>query len=150
MSEILLNQQRKGQIVKYVIMGLALECFGCLVFILISSRTSLGRVGKPVIVTTTVIGILLLLVFAARNQKLKSLLLLSLLLAFGYSLFETIIGFLWFPGIVKDIEFLSLSHLIGFAIWTTVLFVIHAFVSVVCRSLWILFTKIPCKVDMEI
>lgn len=121
---------------KFLLLGLFVECCSTLGFIFISSlifisNTSMRSMGKIFFVSTFVLGAILVFGFAAKVLSKRKLFFLAFLLAFGYVSFETFIAFMWFPGIRKEIYFWSFNNLIGFFNVTVTLFAVYSLISYV-------------------
>jgi hypothetical protein len=95
---------------RYTIFGLLIEVAAILSFIGIA-RTALAFPGKQIIIVVFLIAIIALLFMAMRLLSFRNLMLLAAFLTIGFIATYQMLGFAFFPGLVKDIAPLSLEHL---------------------------------------
>ena len=97
-------------LVRFTILGLLIEVVAILSFIGIA-RVALASPGKQITIIVFLILIIVLLVWAVRILSLKELVLFAVFLTIGFMAIYQILGFAFFPGLVKDIIPLSSEHL---------------------------------------
>jgi hypothetical protein len=105
----------------FLVMGIVIETLAVLSFVGIAG-TAFSVPGKQITVAVFLIAIIVLLVVSVRLFSLRLLVLLSAFLAIGATCVYQILGFAFFPGLVKDIASLSLEHFKTAGIVTLVIF----------------------------
>lgn len=118
-------------LLKYLVIAFLIECF-CLVGFVLVSKTSFANIGKYLFLILFVMAVAVVLAAATRILSMKKLFLLTIFLTISYALFYDILGFLLFPGLVKDIILFSFDHLIGFLLMSICLLVFH--ISIILLS----------------
>ena len=121
--------------VKWTLIGIATECVAFLSFIFVA-RTPWGSWGKFVCIVIFFCSTLAFLGYVARSMEPKELIRMGAHIGAGVVIFIQIVGFSFFPGIIKDATFLSLFHLelIGIQFFS-----LFAFNSIVALIAWALF-----------
>ena len=109
--------------------GIFLQLLGTIMFIEVSG-TTFGSLGKPCVIVIFVIATSILLIRAAKIYSQKTMFLLAALLATSTVFMHQLLGFFLFPGLLKDMSFLSREHII-----LTVLVFVFAFLLYVAGSL---------------
>lgn len=99
-----------GQALKYILIGIAIEAVGLLGFILLSKLPG-SNLTKPTILILSVVSVAALLWVAARSLPFRSLVAIATGWTAGFIVVIQVLGFLFFPGLVKDVHFLSGAHL---------------------------------------
>lgn len=100
---------------KYLTIGILIEAVAILIFIGIS-KTTLAVLGKQVTIITSLIVIIAFLIVAVKIFAIRELILLSFFLTIGAVVIHQILGYVFFPGIVKDITPFSLDHIVRIGI----------------------------------
>lgn len=126
------------------LLGCFMQTFFLLTFILVSRTTGMAF-AKPWIVGATILGMLLLLAYAERRASIRRLVLLSANLAVGYIVGFHVLGFLFFPGLLKDLDLASIGY------WRSIFFVMlmifgaYIFVALGLHLFRRFFSKIKTK-----
>jgi hypothetical protein len=100
-----------SNISKFLTIGILIEAVAILIFIGIS-KTTLAVLGKQVTIIASLIVIIIFLIAAVKIFAIRELLLLSTFLTIGAIVIQQILGYVFFPGIVKDIKPFSLDHVV--------------------------------------
>jgi len=90
--------------------GLLIELIAIVVFIRIA-HSNLADPGKEIVEIVSYAAMAALSIYAVLRLSVRHLFLLAFFLALGCKIIEDILGYLFFPGLVKGIEFFSLLHL---------------------------------------
>jgi uncharacterized membrane protein len=114
-----------NDLAKITAWGILIELVSLLAFIGIA-QSSFADPGKDITYVVFVAAMAALLFVAVIKLPVRQLFWLALFLALGCYLIQVILGFLFFPGLVKDLVFFSLDHLEAMLLMTTRLFGIFA------------------------
>jgi hypothetical protein len=104
--------------------GVLLQMVLTACFILVA-RTNSPEPGKTVVTTIAVVTMLTLLLLSARLLPLKTQTLVCAIWALGYALGFQVLGGLFFPGLLKDVEGWSTYYLLSVARVAGSLFTIY-------------------------
>lgn len=115
---------------KYICIGLGLEVIGLLGFITTSKMAGPG-VLKIMELVLSAILLISFFWFASRELTTRLLMLLATGISLGGTIMFQGLGFLFFPGLVKDVRFLTLEHLYGVLLIAILSLGIHVLVCIV-------------------
>lgn len=109
---------------KLTIEGILIEVVALLSFIGIA-KTSWDFPGKQVVIIMALIAIIALLMVAVARLSIRELFYLSAFLTISIVCIYQILGFFFFPGIVKDVVPFSWEHLTNIGLVTVLVFCSH-------------------------
>lgn len=90
--------------------GWVLEAAAIYGFIAIS-KTGWAIPGKQIVITLFCLAVLMLFIYSARFIKLTEMALVAAFLSVGFIVIYQALGFSIYPGLVKNIGFLSAEHI---------------------------------------
>jgi len=114
-----------NDLAKITVWGILIELISLLAFIGIA-HSSFANPGKDITYVVFFAAMAALLFVAVIKLSVRQLSLLAFFLSLGCELIQEILGFLFFPGLVKDLAFFSLDHLQAMILATVVFFGIFA------------------------
>lgn len=126
---------------KFLLFGLFIECASYLCYIM-ASKTAFKATFKYLFIWLFLSGMLVTFIISVRVLNKKKLLLLISFLTFGFSIFYSIIGFLWFPGLLKDLDFASFYYFSEISRQMIIVFTFYGLLAIVCRLIWLIIDKI--------
>ncbi|WP_301101440.1 hypothetical protein [Propionivibrio sp.] len=128
------------KIVRLALLGVILQMILLTAFILVS-RSTHAQLAKPLVMGMAITSMLGLFLHAVKVHTIRRLILLSGLLAIGYIFGFHILGMLYFPGLLKDFDGLSMDYLQSVLSVTVMLFVIYVITALGLFWLKTFFTK---------
>ena len=114
-----------NDLAKITAWGIAIEFVSLLAFIGIA-QSRFADPGKDITYVVFFAAMTALLFAAVMKLPVRQLFWLAFFLALGCHLVQVILGFLFFPGLVKDLAFFSLDHLKATVLSTVLFFGIFA------------------------
>lgn len=112
------------QALKYILIGIVIETVGLLGFILLSKLPD-SHLTKPTVLIFSGVSVIALIWVAARYLPFRSLVAIATGLTIGFIAVFQVLGFLFFPGLVKDVHFLSGAHLEAILALSVLVYLAH-------------------------
>lgn len=120
------------RIARWSVIGFILQATLLVAFIY-ASRLDEVMFGKPIVIAFAVGAMGLLLWRAARVTLRLELIAICASLAVGYMVAFHSVGFLWFPGLLKDLDGLSWAYIRSIVAVAGVLFAVY---TVISMAMW--------------
>ena len=121
------------RLVRLSTMGILLQALLLAGFILVA-RTDTAQIGKSAVVALAFLTMGALLLYASRALSGGALVSLCFLLAVGYTVGFHLLGVLFFPGLLKDVDWSS-GYLLSTLAVTAAVFALYAFASLLAKGI---------------
>jgi hypothetical protein len=111
-------------LVRFAIVGILLETISVLGFIVIG-KTDLADPGKYLVVAAFACAMIAFLVLSVMRLSMKDLVWLPIALSVGLVVVLQVLGYTFFPGLVKGIDPFSIAHVMKVATATILILGVH-------------------------
>jgi len=100
----------KRRIILFAIVVVILEALAILSFICIA-KTEIATLGKQIVITFFLISMCVLLAILVRLFSIRPLIVIGVIFAIGSGMVIQMLGFYFFPGLIKDVVITSFDNL---------------------------------------
>lgn len=111
--------------IKYISVGIVLESISISLFI-IAAKLETSFNYKIIVLLFYFISLVFFFIKVTfKTFRFRDIIFLSFVLSFGFIIAYSLLGFLFYPGLVKDLAPFSFDHLIRVSLFFAIIFVFH-------------------------